>query len=144
MIKTHRILILEDSLEVLSILLKKFSLLEHEQELKHEFSVMILSESAQVEEYINQKEEHEFDVILLDRDCKLCGSFHALDFTKFDPAKIIAISSNPEYNAEVEKFGVTKSVLKDFNELDSFAENVLVLLKEITLGNGNEKTIPRH
>ena len=63
------ILILEDNLKVLSKILDKLYVLEGDQ--PFEFSVMALTTSLQVEEYINSNPKANFDIILLDRDCKM-------------------------------------------------------------------------
>src|SRR3989344_669393 len=119
--KTVRILILEDDLETLSIILKKLSLFEKELEVDSspkDFSVVTLSEYTQVEEYINKNKEFKFDAVLLDRDCKVAGSFHVLNLEKFGADKVISISSVPEYNEQAKKRGVKKVILKDYQYLD--------------------------
>ena len=128
--KLIRILILEDDLETLSILLKKLSILE-KQDYAFRFSVIVLSEYTQVEEYVNNKKDNDFDIILLDRDCKVFGSFHILDFNKFNIDKIISISAVPEYNEDARQKGVTKIVFKDHENLDEFSDKVLEEIKII-------------
>jgi len=128
--KLIRILILEDDLETLSILLKKLSILE-KQDYAFRFSVIVLSEYTQVEEYVNNKKDNDFDIILLDRDCKVFGSFHILDFNKFNVNKIISISSVPDYNEDAHQKGVTKIVFKDHENLDEFSDKVLEEIKII-------------
>ena len=125
--KNIRILILEDDLQVLSILLNRLFVLENHQV---DFAVTVFSEYNQVEDYLNLSQKANFDVILLDRDCKLGGSFHVLDIGKFDPDKIVSISSVPDYNKQIETKGVKRTVLKDFNNLDNFADKVIEHIKQ--------------
>lgn len=126
--KTVRILILEDDLRTLAILLQKLSLLEKELRDK-DIGVTILSEYSQVEEYLNKAEKNIYDIILLDRDCKACGSFHCLDFGKYKQSKIISISSVPDYNEQAKQKGVKSIVFKDYSNLDEFADKVLEEIK---------------
>jgi hypothetical protein len=129
--KTVRILILEDDLKTLSILINRLESLE-EYGTNIDVAVTVLSEYMQVEEYIN-KTEMNFDCILLDRDCKACGSFHVLDFEKFGVDKIISISSVPEWNKEAAGRGVKNVVLKDYENLEVFTNEVLVEVRKIIL-----------
>jgi CheY-like chemotaxis protein len=122
--KKFRILILEDDLETLAALLKKLAVLER-RDYKFSFPVTVLSEYTQVEEYVNKKEDKDFDLILLDRDCKAFGSFHVLDFEKFNVDKIISISSMPEYNEDARQKGVTKIIHKDYTKLEEFSDEVV-------------------
>jgi hypothetical protein len=115
---------LEDDLETLSALLKKLAVLER-RDYKFSFPVTVLSEYTQVEEYVNKKEDKDFDFILLDRDCKAFGSFHVLDFEKFNVDKIISISSMPEYNEDARQKGVTKIIHKDYTKLEEFSDEVV-------------------
>ena len=85
---------------------------------------MVLTNSQQVEDYINNNPKASFDVIILDRDCKLNGSFHILDLERFGPEKVITISSIPEYNKEAQKRGAKRVVEKDISKLDEFAQQV--------------------
>jgi len=121
--KTFRILILEDDIRALSFLTNRIS--NFEQKAKDfDIALTILAEYTQVEEYIN-KTQMNFDVILLDRDCKACGSFHILDFEKFGTDKIISISTIPEYNKEAQKRGVQRIIYKDHNCIEDFADKVV-------------------
>jgi len=129
MIVTKTILILEDDLKTLSKLLAELAKLEEDQPFY--FSLVILTDYIQVEDYINDNPKAKFDIILLDRDCKLAGSFHVLNLEKFGADKVIAISSVPEYNAQLKEKGVTKVVLKDYQYLDKFAEAVVKIIGEI-------------
>jgi len=79
----------------------------------------------------NSNPKAKFDIILLDRDCKLAGSFHVLNLEKFGADKVISISSVPEYNDQAQKRGVTKVILKDYQYLDDFADKVVKAIGEI-------------
>lgn len=132
--KTIRILILEDDLETLSLILKKLHLLEEELEhveLPKDFSVVTLSEYTQVEEFINKSDKLDFDIILLDRDCKAGGSFHVLDIERFGADKIISISSIPSYNEEAKQRGVTRVVYKNYQNLDKFSSDVISEVEDV-------------
>ena len=134
--KTIRLLILEDDLETLSKLFVKLTGLENkyaENNLRKDFSVVVLSEYTQVEDYINNNPKANFDIILLDRDCKVGGSFHVLDLERFGVDKVISISSIPQYNEEARKKGITKIVHKDFQDLDNFADKVVSFIEHIAL-----------
>jgi hypothetical protein len=123
MVLSKTILILEDNLQVLSKLLDKLFVLEQDQ--PYDFSVIVLTNHQQVEDYINTNPKAAFDIVLLDRDCKLADSFHVLNIERFGPEKVISISSVPEYNAEAKRRGVKRSVLKDFKALDAFVDRVV-------------------
>lgn len=126
---TVRVLLLEDDLETVSNLSGAIAKLE--QNLGRDISLVVLSEYSMVEEYINPDKRHDFDVILLDRDCKMGGSFHALDFEKFGVDKIIAISSTPQWNDEAQARGVDRVVWKDYENLDQFATKVIEQVQEL-------------
>lgn len=122
------ILILEDNLGVLSKLLDKLYKLEQDQ--PNEFNLIILTNYKQVEDYINTNPKANFDIVLLDRDCKLGKSFHILNIERFGAEKVISISSIPEYNEDARKRGVKQVILKDYGRLDDFADKVV---KEIEI-----------
>lgn len=124
MIPHKTILILEDDLRTLSKILDRLSVLEDDQ--PYQFSTVVLTNYLQVEEYINNNPKASFDMILLDRDCKLGGSFHTADLERLGPEKVIAISSVPKYNEEAKARGVLHVVEKDYKNLDSFADNLRV------------------
>lgn len=126
-----RILILEDDLETLTKLLQNLARLE--KNLSQKISVTIFSEYWQVEEHLNTGTKEKFDFILLDRDCKLGGSFHVLDMEKFEVNKIIGISSVPEYNEELKKKGVTQIVHKDYNDLETFAGKTVEIISKLVI-----------
>ncbi|MFZ2975903.1 MAG: hypothetical protein WA055_04750 [Candidatus Moraniibacteriota bacterium] len=126
--ETKRILILEDDLFTLSTLLQKINLLEEEllkDNPPRDIAITILSEYTQVEEYLNKTDHIKFDVILLDRDCKACGSFHCLDFEKYGKDKIISISTTPQWNKEAIERGVQKVIYKDHSQIEKFADKVV-------------------
>ncbi len=123
--KTIRILILEDDLKTLAVIMDSLFVLEEELFGKTDFAVTVFSEYSQVEDYLNQIEGPNFDIILLDRDCKLCGSFHVLNFEKFGRDKIISISSTPQWNEEAEAAGIKRIVPKNYSILENF-KNLLI------------------
>jgi len=118
-----RILILEDDLATLSRLVKSLEQLQARNE-HLDIALTIMAEYTQVEEYLNKAPENIYDIILLDRDCKACGSFHCLDLSTYPVDKIIGISSVPAYNQELRDQGVTRTVHKDFQQMDVFVSGV--------------------
>lgn len=129
-IKTYKILILEDDLEVLSKIMAELYKIEASF-MPIDFDVTVLSTYESVEKLINPQDKDAYDVILLDRDCKLTGSFHILNIEKFGPEKIISISCTPAWNEEAKARGVTRVVPKSFSDLDNFAKNVAKEVKTI-------------
>lgn len=123
--KTTRVLILEDDLETLSVIMKSLFAIEEELVGKTDFAVTVFSEYTQVEDYLNKIELPDFDIILLDRDCKLCGSFHVLDFEKFGKNKTISISSTPDWNKEAKAVGINRIVPKDYSDLENFGKKLI-------------------
>jgi len=129
---TVRILLLEDDIEVVALLAWSFIALEKKlQEMGSDLSLVVLSEYSMVEDYINPDKKHEYDIVLLDRDCKMGGSFHALDFGKFDLDHIISISQIPQWNKEARKRGVTRVAQKDHEYITEFTAKVLEHIKDI-------------
>ncbi|EKD86548.1 MAG: hypothetical protein ACD_37C00244G0001 [uncultured bacterium] len=126
---TKTILILEDDLKTLSIILDKLAKLEEDQSFY--FSLVILTDYIQVEDYVNSNPKAKFDIILLDRDCKLGGSLHVLDLERFGADKVISISSVPEWNQEAQKRGVRRVVLKDYQHLNDFSDQVIEQMREL-------------
>ena len=131
MILLKRILILEDNLLVLSKLLANLELLEQNQ--PYLLSLVILTDYQQVEDYVNNNPKAHFDIILLDRDCKLGESFHNLNFERFGADKVISISAVPEYNKEAKKRGVKKVVLKDLKYIDEFAKKAVKEMEQMII-----------
>jgi hypothetical protein len=66
-----KLLILEDDLETLSRLLEQMQSLE--QKLNQRIAVTVMGEYWQVQDYLNTNPKEQFDLILLDRDCKAGG-----------------------------------------------------------------------
>lgn len=66
----------------------------------------------------------------MDRDCKLGKSFHVLDIERFGAENVISISSIPEYNKEARRRGVKKVILKDFENMDKFIDDVVKEIKK--------------
>ncbi len=122
MLLLKRILILEYNLLVLSKILANLELVEQNQ--PYLLSLVILTDSQQVEDYVNNNPKAQFDIILLDRDCKLNNSFHVLNIERFGVDKIIAISSIMEYNKDLKSRGVKSVVIKDLKHIDEFAVKV--------------------
>lgn len=134
--KRIRILILEDDLQTLSKLLGGLHRLEERlvnAKNPKEIAVTVLSEYTQVEEYINASQNPQFDIVLLDRDCKAGGSFHALNLAKIGVSKVISISSIPQYNEEARKLGITSVVHKDYGRLEYFTERLCRYIEEMIL-----------
>jgi len=129
--KTIRILILEDDLKTLSVLLDRLSALEEKNQFV-DFAVTILSEYTQVEEYANET-KMDFDIILLDRDCKACGSFHCLDIERIGADKIISISAIPQWNKEAVSRGVKRVVFKNHENIKDFADKVISEIRKMIL-----------
>lgn len=123
MVLKKRILILEDDLNVLSKILSKLYQLEDRE--PYSFHHVILADQSQVEDFVNNNPKAEFDIILLDRDCKIGGSFHVLDIERFGADKVVSMSSVPKANVEAMNRGVKRVVLKDFQRLDEFADKVV-------------------
>lgn len=132
--KTRRVLILEDDLETLSLIMQGLRGLEDELSnapAPSNIAVTVFSEYSMVEKAVNRVERVDYDLVLLDRDCKEGGSFHVLDFTRINPAHIIAISSVPAFNEEAAKRGVTHVVHKDYNRLPQFAETLMLEVRAV-------------
>lgn len=128
--KTIRVLILEDDLEAVCRLVGCLNTLE--KEFNIQIAITVLSEYIQAEK-LNTEKENIFDIILLDRDTFDGGSFHVIDFNKYQPEKIIGISSIPPYNEELRQKGVKRLVWKDFQHLDKFVEEVNLHIKDMLL-----------
>lgn len=128
--KTYKILILEDDFEAVSkIMAELYNLEGHFAPM--DFDVTVLSSYESVEKLINPQEAGAYDVILLDRDCKMAGSFHILDMEKFGVDKIISISSTPTWNEEAKARGIKRVVPKSFSDLEGFAKNIMIEIEAI-------------
>lgn len=128
--QTYKILILEDDFEAVSKIMAELYKLEGHFA-PYYFDVTVLSSSLQVKKLINPQDKDAYDVILLDRDCKIQGSFHDLDIEKFGPEKIISISSTPTWNEKAKARGVKRIVPKSFSDLGGFAQKVAEEIKDI-------------
>ena len=139
MILNKTILILEDDLLTLSKILERLSKIEQDQ--PYDFSVITLTNYMQVQHFVNDNPAIQVDMILLDRDCKLAGSFHVVDLERFGADRVIAISSVPDYNKQAQARGVSRVVLKDYRNLDAFAdrlaEEVEDLIKHLPMREDN-------
>jgi hypothetical protein len=128
--ETYKILILEDDFEAVSKIMAELYKLEGHFA-PYDFDVTVLSSSDSVEKLINPQNKEAYDVIILDRDCKIGKSFHILNIEKFGQEKIISISSTPTWNEEAMDRGVTKIVPKSFSDLEGFAQDLMVEIKNI-------------
>ncbi len=54
-----------------------------------------------------------------------------LDIEKFGIDKIIAISSVPDFNIQLQKRGVTGVVEKDYANIDTFSQKVVKVIEEM-------------
>lgn len=122
MLKNIRILILEDDLETVENTLAVLRKIEDGGSMI--FGVTVIPDYIQVEELINKNQQVKFDILLLDRDCFLGGSFHNINLKNFDIDKVISISSVPAYNDHAKAMGVTRMVPKDYADLNTFANNL--------------------
>lgn len=129
---SKKILILEDNLKIVAKIIELLDKLESEKD--YIFEVVVLSSSKLAKDFLLKNKDNNFsktnfDVVILDRDCNLYGSFHELlDKKLFNNNRVISISTVDEYNNRARKKGVKKAVKKDLKDLDKFAEN---LTKEI-------------
>lgn len=124
--KNINILVLEDDLEALEYIFR--ALKEVSLEIEKLLGVTVLPDYIQTEEFINKNPHIKFDILLLDRDCYLGGSFHTVDLKNFDINKVISISSIPKWNKEAKDKGIKTVVYKDFEDLEYFEK---ILKREI-------------
>ena len=129
--KTINLLILEDDIKTLSVLLRHISDFEEALIPKYDIDITIFSNYKQVETLVNNQPFDFYDIILLDRDCKMAGSFHVLNIEKIGVERIISISSTPQWNEEAQQRGIERVVYKDYSELDTFARGVVLEMKNI-------------
>ncbi len=128
--KLFSILVLEDDLEVGGRLLLALHRVEPFLA-PYDFDLTLLSTSDAVKQLINAHPERQFDVILLDRDCKMNASFHVLDLKHFDANNIISISSTPMWNHEARSNGILHCVPKSFSDLTGFADRAAKKVLEL-------------
>lgn len=145
-----RVLLLEDDLETVSLLAEALVSIEQQlQEKGLDVSLVVLSEYTMVQQYLNSLDVHQYHIVLLDRDCKAGGSFHVLDFNKFDKKNIVSISSTPQWNEEAQSKGITRVVWKDYDNLGEFAEKVgsevrdMLHLPSLEEDLGDDPLLPR-
>jgi hypothetical protein len=124
-----RILILEDDLETVEKIYSVLKKIEHGENIV--FGVTVIPDYIQVEELINKNPQVKFDILLLDRDCFLGGSFHNVNLKNFDIDKVISISSVPAYNDHAKAMGVKRLVSKDYSDLSIFSDNLEKELRAI-------------
>jgi len=130
--KNLKVLILEDDLKTLSVIMNGLFDLEEKLFDDHiNIAVTVFSEYLSVENYLNKIDKPNFDIILLDRDCKLGGSFHAINVKKFGADKFISISTQPEYNETANRMGIKRSVRKDYKHLDVFCDDLIQQIEQI-------------
>jgi len=128
--QTYKILILEDDFEAVSKIMAELYKLEGHFA-PYDFDVTVLSSSESVKKLVNPQNKDDYDVILLDRDCKIQGSFHDLYIEKFGPEKIISISSTPTWNEEAKTRGIKRVVPKSFSDLEGFAKSIMEEIKGV-------------
>jgi len=129
MIKEIRILVLEDDLETVESIYSVLAKIEVDNKII--FGVTVIPDYIQVEELINKNPQIKYDILLLDRDCFLGGSFHNINLKNFDMDKVISISTVPEYNNHAKALGVKRVVSKDYSDLKNFIINLEKELKLI-------------
>ena|SRR3989344_5707541 len=121
-VREVRVLILEDDLEALEFILgvlKEVSIVKQVP-----IATTVLPDYIQTEQFINKNPQIKFDILLLDRDCFLGGSFHTVNLDNFNKDKVISISSVPEWNRQAKEAGVKRVVYKDFEDLEYFARSL--------------------
>ena len=127
--KNLRVLVLEDDLETLEFILRVLKEVSLEKEI--ELGVTALPDYIQTELFINKNPQIKFDILLLDRDCFLGGTFHVINLNFFDKDKIISISSVPEYNEKAKEMGIKRVVWKDYQNLDDFSAKLKSQILEL-------------
>ncbi|MFO7807530.1 MAG: hypothetical protein R6V40_03890 [Candidatus Moraniibacteriota bacterium] len=132
--KTIRVLILEDDLKACGVILRALEELDFEAIKKQvELSAVVLQEYGFVEEFVNDREWSGEDIVFLDREADKGepGSFHELDFEKFNKDRIISISSVPDFNEEAREKGIHRVAQKDFTRMEEFGEKIREELRDI-------------
>lgn len=124
--KIYTVLVLEDDLETVESIFKVFKELENN---RFDFSMTVVPDYVKTNLYINKNKNINYDIVLLDRDCFLGGSFHNLDLSNFDIKKVISISSVPQYNIEAKNKGVIHIINKDYSNLENFRQELSDILK---------------
>jgi len=127
--KSINLLVLEDDISSLRYILQVLENIEHNTNVM--IAVTILPDYEKTEIYINSNPDIKYDILLLDRDCFLGGSFHAVNLSLFDLDKVISISSVPEYNTQAQSKGVRHAIWKDYQNLDQFSQKLEKKILEI-------------
>lgn len=128
-----RTLILEDDLVTLAeIMVELFGMKRDLIGGKHiDFMVTVFSGYEQSQDYLNKISEPDFDIILLDRECKLGGYFNNLNINKFGADRIIEISSQPEHYKTATEMHHQRSIRNDYNHHPTFATQLVTEIKNI-------------
>ncbi len=129
--KEYSVLILEDDISTLRSILVLLEQIGEQRNL--DIAVTVLATYIQVQEYVNKHPIISYDIVLLDRDCYLGGSYHVIDLQNFNKKNIVSISSVPEYNQQAKRMGIERVVLKDYNDLEGFASKVQKELDELLI-----------
>lgn len=124
--KIYTVLVLEDDLETVESIFKVFKELEDN---RFNFSITVVPDYIKTNLYINENKSIKYDIVLLDRDCFLGGSFHNLNLSNFDIKKVISISSVPQYNNEAKEKGVVHIINKNYSNLENFKQELSDILK---------------
>lgn len=122
MVLHKTILILEDDLEALEFILRVLKEVSIGKRIP--ISVTVIPDYERTIVFINNNPHFKYDLLLLDRDCYLGGSFHIVNLDNFDKDKVISISSVPEYNEKAVGMGVKRVVWKDYKNLDDFSQKL--------------------
>ncbi len=123
-----KVLILEDNLEALKSIMEGLNELESEL---GQVAVTVFSEGELVEKFLENFTVEEFDIILLDYFSLDNKNFHQAISRWINPEKIIAISNTLAYNKLAEEAGVSRSVQKDYFDLDDFKNEIKNEIKNI-------------
>ncbi|MCB1483071.1 MAG: hypothetical protein KDJ55_14195 [Rhodobiaceae bacterium] len=135
--RLYRILLLEDDLEAAGKLLLALGRIEPHLA-PFDLDVTLLSTSDAVKELVNAHPGRRYGIILMDRDCKMNGSFHVLDDMHFTPENVISISSTPMWNHVARDRGAVHVIPKSFGDLDGFAERVAQQVLEMLQGKARQ------
>ena len=120
------ILILEDNPLVIAQIV--FLLQKIETEYPVEFIPTSFPTLKETQAFL-QKNTQQFDIILLDRNDKIGESYHDLPLESLGLDSIISISSVQTRNEEAKKRGISKSILKDYEHLETFLGKLEIHLK---------------
>lgn len=132
--KQINLLILEDDYEAVASILLALRQVEA-QLLPDQLVISVYTDYKSVENLLNPLSSNYFQVILLDRDCTLGGSFHVMDLEKFGLDKVISISSTPQWNREAQARGIKRVVPKTFEDIPGFAKKVAEEVRKVIFEN---------